>query len=106
MTNGLIKLTDIGRRVRFSHGVTHGYVDNASTLTTYPQAQQQQEKAFIDSNIKVSIIPVTPGRAGERAMGLSLNSARYLSNRWGPPQGKAYSRCAQIKTFGFPERLP
>jgi len=35
-------------------GVAHGYVDNASTLTTCPQAQQQQEKAFIDSNIKLS----------------------------------------------------
>src|SRR5271169_814272 len=46
-------------------GVTHGYVDNVSTLTTYPQAQQQQEKAFIDSNIKLSIAPVTPGRAGD-----------------------------------------
>src|SRR5580693_7184525 len=42
-------------------GVAHGYVDNVSTLTTYPQALQQQEKAFTDSNIKVSIVPVTPG---------------------------------------------
>src|SRR6202163_4764932 len=49
-------------------GVAHGYVDNASTLTTYPQAQQQQEKAFIDSNIKLSIVPVTPGRAGGSGM--------------------------------------
>ena len=54
-------------------GVTHGYVDNVSTLTTYPQAQQQQEKAFIDSNIQVSIVPVTPGRAGDREMGESLS---------------------------------
>jgi putative transposase len=54
-------------------GVTHGYVDNVSTLTTYPQAQHQQEKAFIDSNIKLSIVPVTPGRAGDREMGRSLS---------------------------------
>jgi putative transposase len=52
---------------------THGYVDNVSTLTTYPRAQQQQEKAFIDSNIKLSIALVTPGRAGEREMGKSLS---------------------------------
>jgi putative transposase len=51
----------------------HGYVDNVSALTTYPQAQQQQEKAFIDSNTKVSIAPVTPGRAGDREMGRSLS---------------------------------
>jgi hypothetical protein len=54
-------------------GVAHGYVDNVSTLTTYPQALQQQEKAFTDSNIKVSIVPVTPGRAGDREMGKSLS---------------------------------
>jgi putative transposase len=55
-------------------GLTHGYVDNVSTLTTYPQAQQQQEeKAFINSNNKVSIVPVTPGRAGDREMGKSLS---------------------------------
>jgi putative transposase len=54
-------------------GVAHGYVDNVSTLTTYPQAQQQQEKALIDSNIKVSIAPVTPGRAGDREMGRRLS---------------------------------
>jgi putative transposase len=54
-------------------GLTHGYVDNVSTLTTYPQAQQQQEKAFIDSNINVSIVPVTPGRAGDHEMGESLS---------------------------------
>jgi putative transposase len=54
-------------------GMTHGYVDNVSTLTTYPQAQQQQEKAFIDSNIKLSIALVTPGRAGDREMGQSLS---------------------------------
>ena len=53
--------------------VTHGYVDNVRTLTTYPQAQQQQEKAFIDSNIKVSIVPVTPGRAREREMAERLS---------------------------------
>jgi putative transposase len=41
--------------------VTDGYVDTVSTLTTYPQAQQQQEKACIDSNIEVSIAQVTPG---------------------------------------------
>jgi hypothetical protein len=41
--------------------VTHGYVDNVSTLTTYPQAQQTTlQKAFIDSNNKVSMVPVTP----------------------------------------------
>ena len=49
-------------------GVTHGYVDNVRTLTTYPQAQQQQEKAFNDLNIKVSIVSVTPRRAGDREM--------------------------------------
>jgi putative transposase len=54
-------------------GVAHGYVDNVSTLTTSPQAQQQQEKAFIDSNIKVSIDPVTPGRPGDREMGRRLS---------------------------------
>jgi hypothetical protein len=54
-------------------GVAHGYVDNVSTLTTYPQAQQQQEKAFIDANIRVSIVPVTPGRPGDREMGGSLS---------------------------------
>jgi putative transposase len=54
-------------------GVAHGYVDNVSTLTTYPQAQQQQEKAFIGSNIKVSITPVTLGRARDREMGRSLS---------------------------------
>ena len=55
-------------------GVTHGYVDNVRTLTTYPQAQQQQEKAFNDSNIKVSIVSVTPRRAGDREMAESLSS--------------------------------
>src|ERR1700681_2575022 len=45
------------------NGVAHGHVDNVSTLTTCPQAQQQQEKAFIDSNIKVSIALVTSVRA-------------------------------------------
>jgi putative transposase len=54
-------------------GMAHGYVDNASTLTTYPQAQQQQEKAFINLNIKLSIDPVTSGRAGDREMGKSLS---------------------------------
>ena len=55
-------------------GVTHGYVDNVRTLTTYPQAQQQQEKAFNDLNIKVSIVSVTPRRAGDREMAESLSS--------------------------------
>ena len=55
-------------------GVTHGYVDNVRTLTTYPQAQQQQEKAFNNSNIKVSIVSVTPRRAGDREMAESLSS--------------------------------
>jgi len=55
-------------------GVAHGYVDNASARCPHnPQAQQRQEKAFIDSNIKVSIAPVTPGRAGDREMGESLS---------------------------------
>ena len=54
-------------------GVAHGYVDNVSTLTTYPQAQQQQEKAFIGSNNKLSIAPVIPARAGEPAMGQNLS---------------------------------
>ena len=54
-------------------GLTHGYVDNVSTLTTSPQAQQQQEKAFIDSNNKLSIVLVTSGRAGDREMGKSLS---------------------------------
>jgi hypothetical protein len=37
-------------------------------------------------NTKVSIVPVTPGRVGDREMGMSLSySARFLSNRWGPP---------------------
>ena len=54
-------------------GVAHGYVDNVSTLPTSPQAQQQQEKAFIELNIKVSIVPVTPGRAGDREMVGSLS---------------------------------
>ena len=53
--------------------MTHGYVDNVSTLTTYPQAQHQQEKAFIDSNIKLSIVAVIPERAGDREMGKSLS---------------------------------
>ena len=54
-------------------GMTHGYVDNVRTLTTSPQAQQQQEKAFIESNIKVSIKPVTPERVGDREMGRRLS---------------------------------
>lgn len=54
-------------------GVAHGHVDNASALTTCPQAQQQQEKAFISSNTKVSIDSVTPGRAGDRGTGQSLS---------------------------------
>ena len=54
-------------------GLTHGYVDNVSTLTTSPQAQQQQEKAFIDSNISLSIDPVTPGLAWDREMGKNLS---------------------------------
>jgi putative transposase len=54
-------------------GMAHGHVDNAITLTTCPQAQQQQEKAFIDSNIRLSIAPVILGRAGERATGRSLS---------------------------------
>jgi hypothetical protein len=54
-------------------GVAHGYVDNVSTLTTYPQAQQLQEKAFINSNIKVSIASVTPWRAGDREMDRRLS---------------------------------
>ena len=33
----------------FSGGAAHGYADNASALTTYPQAQQQQKKDRIDS---------------------------------------------------------
>jgi putative transposase len=58
-------------------GVTHGYVDNVSTLTTSPQAQQQQEKAFVGSNIKVSIASVTPGGPGiVKWHRVSLNSAR------------------------------
>ena len=73
MTSGLIRLTDIGRRREVFTGLTHGHVDNVSTLTTSPQAQQQQEKAFIDSNNKLSIVPVTPGRAGDREMGKSLS---------------------------------
>ena len=74
-------------------GVTHGYVDNVRTLTTYPQAQQQQEKAFNDLNIKVSIVSVTPRRAGDREMAeSSLHSARFLSNRWGPPQSISLPR--------------
>jgi putative transposase len=51
----------------------HGHMDNASALTTCPQAQQQQEKACIDSNIKASIVSVAPGRAGYHATGGSLS---------------------------------
>ena len=54
-------------------GVTHGYMDNVRTLPTSPQAQQQQERTFINSNIKVSIVSVTPGRAGDREMAESLS---------------------------------
>jgi putative transposase len=51
----------------------HGHVDNASALTTGPQAQQQQEKACIDSTIEASIVSVVPGRAGDHATSGSLS---------------------------------
>jgi hypothetical protein len=54
-------------------GVTHGYMDNVRTLPTSPQVQQQQERTSINSNIKVSIVSVAPGRAGDREMGQSLS---------------------------------
>jgi hypothetical protein len=54
-------------------GEAHGHVDNASTLTTCPQAQQQQEKACIDSNNKVSIVLVIPGRVRDRELGRRLS---------------------------------
>ena len=57
----------------FSGETAPGYVDNARALTTYPPAQQQQEKACIDSNGRVSIVPVILGRAGDRATGGSLS---------------------------------
>ena len=50
-----------------------GHVDNASALTTCPQAQQQQEKSCIDSSIMAIIVSVVPGRAGDRATGGSLS---------------------------------
>ena len=57
----------------FSGETAPGYVDNARALTTYPPAQQQQEKACIDSNGRVSIVSVISGRAGDRATGGSLS---------------------------------
>ena len=54
-------------------GMACGHVDNASTLTTCPQAQQKQENAFIIINSKVSIKSATSGRAGDREMGKSLS---------------------------------
>jgi hypothetical protein len=54
-------------------GVTHGYMDNVRTLPTSPRVQQQQERTSINSNIKVSIVSVAPGRAGDREMGQSLS---------------------------------
>ena len=86
-------------------GMAHGYVDNVSTLTTYPQAQQQQEKAFTDLNIKVSIAPVTPGGPGiMKWVGVSLNSARYLSNRRGPPY-QSFSK-GSLSSAIFPRGHP
>ena len=57
----------------FSGEGAPGYVDSARALTAYPPAQQQQEKACMDSNRRVSIIPVILGRAGDRATGGSLS---------------------------------
>ena len=57
----------------FSGEAAPGYVDNARALTTYPPAQQQKEKACIDSNGRVSIVSVISGRAGDRATGGSLS---------------------------------
>ena len=57
----------------FSGEGAPGYVDTARALTTYPPAQQQQEKACMDSNGRVSIVPVISGRAGDRATGGSLS---------------------------------
>ena len=57
----------------FSDVTACGHVDNASALTTCPQARQQQEKACIDWDSIVSIGPVITGRAGECATGGSLS---------------------------------
>ena len=57
----------------FSGEAAPGYGDNASALPPYPPAQQQQEKACMDSNGRVSIVPVISGRAGDRATGGSLS---------------------------------
>ena len=54
-------------------GMACGHMDNASALTTCPQVQQQQEKAFTDSSIKVTIGSVVLGRAGNHATGRSLS---------------------------------
>src|ERR1700733_6185736 len=67
MTRGLTSPPDIAPRARGSwvrRPSAHGYVDNASALTTSPQAQQQQEKTCVDSNNRTSIVSVTPDGPG------------------------------------------
>jgi putative transposase len=60
-------------RETFEAAPTCGYVDNASALTTSPQAPQQQQKDSINSQNVLSSFAAPIARVGEFATGGSLS---------------------------------
>ena len=91
-------------REMFESTPTCGHVDNASALTTSPQAPHQQQRDSIDiQNVLSSFVAPFVRVGGVATGGSSLSSPRFLSNGWGPPQCSGSNRWHRRPATLLPE---